>query len=200
MSEPPSDFHISPEDAGEINKAPAEAKVFELKKEAQAQGWLGQFWGGKDNASTNIVGLIIILLILFLFVFHQPRDRRRHWIPASYLPYWRREIGPVGQENQSSPAVGGGTHPGMAVQMPGHTGAIRQKAIQLPWPAPTGFCPYLVPPPLEPSYFEIVTKSSSRTPQRLTLIPTSTSRRLMNPHHDGINNLTGVVRIVKRRR
>ena len=68
MSEPPSDFHISPEDAGKINKAPAEAKVFELQKEAQAQGWLGQFWGGKDNASTNIVALIIILLILFLFV------------------------------------------------------------------------------------------------------------------------------------
>ena len=70
MSEPPSEFHISPEDAGEINKASAEAEAFnfELKKEAQAQGWLGQFWGGKDNASTNIVGLIIILLILFLFV------------------------------------------------------------------------------------------------------------------------------------
>ena len=26
------------------------------------------------------------------------------------------------------PAVGGGTHPGMAVQVPGHTGAIRQKS------------------------------------------------------------------------
>ena len=84
--------------------------------------------------------------------------RYRHRIPASYPPYWRGEIGPVGQEIPSSPAVGGGTHPGMAVQVPRHTGAIRQKAIRLPWPAPTGLCPYLVPPPLEPCCFEIVTK------------------------------------------
>ena len=80
---------------------------------------------------------------------------------TGYQPHIRR----IGEEklDQSGkkpiqPGGGCGTHPGMAVQVPGHTGAIRQKAIQLPWPAPTGFCPYLVPLPLEPRYFEIVTK------------------------------------------
>ena len=32
-----------------------------------------------------------------------------------------------------------------------------EKPIRLPWPAPTGLCPYLSPPPLEPRYSDIVT-------------------------------------------
>ena len=35
---------------------------------------------------------------------HQPRNRLRHRIPAPYRPYWRREIGPVGEETH--PALG----------------------------------------------------------------------------------------------
>ena len=75
---------------------------------------------------------------------YQPQVRR---IGPAYL---RGEIGPIGREDLSSPAVGGGTHPGLAVQVPGDTGALRQEAIQLPWSAPTGMCPYLVPPSMEP--------------------------------------------------
>lgn len=70
MSEPPSEFHISPEDAPEINKASAEDEAFEfqLKKEAQAQGLLGKIWGGKDNISNNIMGLIAVVLLVVLFI------------------------------------------------------------------------------------------------------------------------------------
>ena len=56
----------------------------------------------------------------------------------------------MGPEDPPGPAVGGGTHPGLAVQVPGDTGALRQEAIQLPGSAPTGMCPYLVPPSMEP--------------------------------------------------
>ena len=45
------------------------------------------------------------------------------------------------REDPPSAAVGGGTHPGLAVQVPGDTGALRQEAIQLPGSAPTGMCP-----------------------------------------------------------
>ena len=81
---------------------------------------------------------------------HRPRDRRRRRIPASHPAYWCREIGPIGYENPPSPAVGGGTHPGLAVQVPGDPGALRQEAIQLPGSASTGWCTYLVPPSMEP--------------------------------------------------
>ena len=71
---------------------------------------------------------------------------------AGYQPQIRR----IGEEKldqsgeKTGPAVGGGTHPGLAVQVPGDTGALRQEAIQLPGSAPTGMCPYLVPPSMEP--------------------------------------------------
>lgn len=72
MSEPP-DFSIPPENAPETNKASIEDEAFQLRREAQAQGFLGKFWGGKDNISNNFmalmgVALLILLAILILFV------------------------------------------------------------------------------------------------------------------------------------
>ena len=69
---------------------------------------------------------------------------------AAGSAYWRGEIGPIGREDPLSPAVGGGTYPGLAVQVPGGPGALRQEGIQLPWPAPTGTCPNMVSPSMEP--------------------------------------------------
>ena len=62
----------------------------------------------------------------------RPPNRRRRRILASYPAYWRREIGLIGREDPPGAAVGGGTHPGLAVQVPGDTGALRQEGIQLP--------------------------------------------------------------------
>ena len=73
---------------------------------------------------------------------------------AGYQPHIRRigeeKLDQSGEKTHPAPAVGGGTHPGLAVQVPGDLGALRQEAIQLPWSAPTGICPYLVPPSMEP--------------------------------------------------
>ena len=73
---------------------------------------------------------------------------------AGYQPHIRRigkeKLDQSGEKTHPSAAVGGGTHPRLAVQVPGDTGALRQEAIQLPGSAPTGMCPYLVPSPMEP--------------------------------------------------
>lgn len=86
MSEPPK-LDIQPEPLKETNQARVEdaartrvedaAFANELQKEAQAQGFLGKIWGGKDNVSDNIVGLIIILLILFLFLVFMFAEEQR---------------------------------------------------------------------------------------------------------------------------
>ena len=65
----------------------------------------------------------------------------------------------MGPENLPRPTVGGGTHLGLALQVPGDIGALRQEAGQLPGPASIGLCPHLVPPSATPRRFEIVTKN-----------------------------------------
>ena len=55
-----------------------------------------------------------------------------------------------------------GTHPGLAVQVPGDTGALRQEAGQLLGPASASMCPHLVPPSTPSRCFEIVSKFEGR--------------------------------------
>ena len=58
----------------------------------------------------------------------------------------------MGREILPRPTVGGRTHLGLALQVPGDTGALRQEAGQLPGTASIGLCPHLVPPSAQPPH------------------------------------------------
>ena len=83
---------------------------------------------------------------------------------GQYPAHWGGEAGPMGPENLPRPTVGGGTHPGLAVEVPGDTGALRQEAGQLLGPASASLCPHLVPPSSPSRCFEIVTKQGRVCP------------------------------------
>lgn len=67
VDDPP--LEIDPEEPDSpTDKNRAEIKAFtqELQREAQAQGFLGKFLGGKENIPNNIMGLMGISLLFIL--------------------------------------------------------------------------------------------------------------------------------------
>ena len=87
-----------------------------------------------------------------------------------------RRSGTNWAKNLPGPTVGGRTHPGLAVQMPSHIGALRQEADQFPGPASISLCPHLVPSSTPPRGFEIVSKGdfpTTKTAVRACIGPTS---------------------------
>ena len=58
-----------------------------------------------------------------------------------------REIGRHGRKTLSRPPLGGGAHLGLAIQVPGDPGALRQEGMQLHGPGAIGLRPAMVSPP-----------------------------------------------------
>ena len=54
------------------------------------------------------------------------------------------------------------SHAGMALQVPCHPGSLRQEGVELPRSATTRMCAPVVPSPVAPVHFEIVSKSCYR--------------------------------------
>ena len=57
------------------------------------------------------------------------------------------KTGPSRGETLSGAPMGGGAHAGLAIEMPGDIGALRQEGLQLHGLGPIGVRPALVPPP-----------------------------------------------------
>ena len=70
----------------------------------------------------------------------------------------RGEAGLQGRETLSGAVVGGGAYLGLAIQVPGDPGPVRQEGVQLHWTDSVGMRPALVPPANGNSSFEIVSK------------------------------------------
>ena len=97
---------------------------------------------------------------------HRPRDSCRLPILWTYPAHWGGEAGPMGRESLPRPTVGGGTQLGLALQVPGDIGALRQNpanylgliqlACALIWNRPSA----------TPRRFEIVTKKLSQNVAR----------------------------------
>ena len=57
------------------------------------------------------------------------------------------ETGRQGRKTLSRAPLGGGAHPGLAIQVPGDLGALRQEGMQLHGPGAIGLRPALISPP-----------------------------------------------------
>src|SRR5829696_7276263 len=96
-----------------------------------------------------------------------------------YVPHIRK----IGEEKLDDagvkryPALGGGTYTGLAVEMPGHTGTLRQEGCQLPGADQGGLHPAVVSASASSIPFEIVCKQLGQVPdlrfcQSDRLVPT----------------------------